>query len=64
MKRKIDPFKMIDRDITAIYNRVGNNVQIDIMDISKIFAAGRSAHAEGSNVELAIVTTLNRIRKN
>jgi O-acetylhomoserine/O-acetylserine sulfhydrylase-like pyridoxal-dependent enzyme len=47
--------KQIDDQITAIYCRRFQNVEINIMDIGKVYAAGRQAVAEGRDIETAIV---------
>lgn len=54
----------LDREIEAIYCRHGEGVQVNILDISKIFAAGRTAHESGSDVETAIVAAIGVYRKN
>jgi hypothetical protein len=72
MAKAISP-KKLDAMISEIYKRNCSGIQIDIMDISKIFAAGRQAfdasasrpfELRASEVEAAVVATVQAIRKN
>lgn len=54
----------IDREIERIYYRVGRGVQINVMDIGKVFDAGRTAALSGGDVEQAIVAAVNALRQN
>jgi hypothetical protein len=59
--------KAADRRIELIYYRACSGIQINVMDISKVFAVGHKAIAEGADdaaLEVAIVTFVNTIRKN
>lgn len=59
--------KLADRRIELAYRRWCSGVQIDVMDIGKVFAVGHKAIAEGAdNDELAraIVAFVETIRKN
>ena len=56
--------KQLDKEIDAIYRRNCSGITIDIMDISKVFAAGRQAAAEGRNIEEAVIAIVQAIRKN
>lgn len=56
--------KAIDSEIERIYYRHGQGVQIDIMDIGKIFAAGHAALAASQPMEPAIVEAIARYRRN
>lgn len=59
--------KIADSRINRVYCRSCSGVQIDIMDISKVFHVGRMAIAGGADdQELAvkIVDFVNTIRKN
>lgn len=59
--------KAIDRRVEAAYYATCSGVQIDVMDISKVFAAGRQAIANGADDEAlrsAIVAFVQTIRKN
>lgn len=56
--------KKLDKEIEAIYYRYGSGVQINIMDIGKIFRAGRDAHARGEPMEPAIVAAIQALRVN
>jgi hypothetical protein len=53
--------------VEEAYYRSCSGVQIDIMDISKVFAVGEKAVAEGADdtaLEAAIVDFVQTIRKN
>jgi hypothetical protein len=54
----------LDKEIERIYYQHGQNVQIGIMDIVKIFAAGRAAHTAGQPMEPAIVDAIAKYRVN
>lgn len=54
----------IDAEIERIYYANFRGVEIDIMDISKVFAAGRKAAAEGRNIEDAVKVAVQQLRKN
>jgi hypothetical protein len=56
-----------DKRINALYCKLCSGVQIDIMDIGKVFKAGYAAIANGADdAELgaAIVAFVQTIRKN
>ncbi len=53
--------------IANAYGKVGHGVQIDIMDIGKVFAEGEKALAadpSGATLEQALEGILKKIRKN
>jgi hypothetical protein len=55
----------VDREIERIYYRVAGGVQIDVMDIGKVFEAGHAAAAGGeAAIEAAIVAIVAQLRKN
>jgi predicted DNA-binding ArsR family transcriptional regulator len=56
--------KALDKEIEKIYYKVGDRVQINIMDIGKIFAAGRAAYEAGTDMEAAIKAAVEKYRKN
>lgn len=56
--------RALDKQIEAIYYRRCGGVQINIMDIGKVFAAGREAHAAGADIEAAIVARVGELRQN
>lgn len=59
--------KIADRRIDEAYRRGCSGVQIDIMDIGKVFKAGYAAidtGADDSELEKAIVAFVETIRKN
>ena len=56
--------KKLDREIEQVYSVNCSGVQIDILDISKVFAVARKARAEGKDIKTAIVEFVQTIRKN
>lgn len=54
----------IDRQIELTYYRVAQGVQISILDIGKIYAAGRAAIEAGADLEAAIVAAVAQLRRN
>ncbi len=56
--------KKLDKEIEQVYYANCSGIQIDIMDISKVFAEGRKARAEGRDMKEAIVAFVETIRKN
>lgn len=59
---KVD--KQIDARIAAIYTRNCSGIQINILDISKIYRVGREAILSGQDPEPAIVAFVQTIRQN
>jgi hypothetical protein len=51
-KRQINA---IDRQIDTVVRARCSGIPINIMDIGKVFAAGRAAAAAGADVETAVV---------
>lgn len=62
--KRTNPYKQIDKQIEQIYYRRCSGVQINIMDIGKVFAAGRAAYAAGTDMETAIVEAALRLAQN
>ncbi len=56
--------KQIDAQIDRIFSTNCSGVQINIMDIGKVFTAGHAAHAAGQDMTAAILATVASIRKN
>lgn len=59
--------KLADKRIEAAYYRTCNGVQIDIMDISRVFKVGHYALSQGADeagLETAIKAFVETIRKN
>lgn len=71
-KRKSKFEKQVDGLVEKFYRQHGQGVQIDVMDIGKIYAAGleaataaqaTEANLEGA-VEQAVIAAIGRLRKN
>lgn len=56
--------KALDREIDKLYRENCTNIQINIMDIPRVFAEARKARAEGRDMKDAIIAFVNSIRKN
>jgi hypothetical protein len=56
--------KEIERLIEVTYYKHGHGVQIDIMDIPKIFKIGEKAIADGKDLEEAIKQAIELLRRN
>jgi len=56
--------KALDAKIEAIYYRRCSGIQISIMDMPKVYAAGRKAAKEDDDIEVAVVAFVETIRKN
>lgn len=56
--------KKLDQEIELLYRQSCANIQISILDIPKIFAEARKARAEGRDMQNAIITFVQQIRKN
>jgi hypothetical protein len=54
----------MDAEIERIYYRLGQGVQISVLDIGRIFAAGRAAIIGNRDVEAAIAEAIATYRKN
>ncbi len=54
----------LNKKIEAIYYEKCHGVQINVMDIGKVFAAGRLAAAEGRDIECAVLAFVATVRKN
>lgn len=61
VKREI---KKIEKRIEQAYYATCRGIQIDIMDIGKVFDAGKKAISEGRDLETAIREFVETIRKN
>jgi hypothetical protein len=57
-------FNKAKKLINKTYTENCCGIQIDIMDISKVFAAGHAALKEGRDLKTAIVAFVETIRKN
>ena len=64
MARQSKADKLLDAEITRIYTQTCNGIQINIMDIPKVFAEAKKARAEGRDMKDAIVSFVQKIRKN
>jgi nucleoid DNA-binding protein len=56
--------KLLEKEIEKIYYANCSGIQISIMDIGKVFAAGKKAKLEGKDIKEAIVSFVETIRQN
>ena len=54
--------KSLDKQIEAIFYAYAAGVQVSILDISKIFEAGRKAAREDDNVEVAVRRAIDQFK--
>lgn len=52
--------KKIENKINEIFRRIGDRIQFDIMDLSKILNAGRQAALKGTCIETAMQEAVNK----
>lgn len=64
MTKKSKADKLLDNQIEQIFYKHCSGIQINIMDVSKVFAEGKKAAAEGRDLTQAIVSFVDTIRKN
>mgnify|MGYP001568996983 CR=1 FL=1 len=64
MPRQTKQDKLIDAQINTIYCRRCSGIQINMLDISRVFAVGRKALLAGEDAEAAIVAFVETIRQN
>lgn len=56
--------KRIERETDAAFNKHGSGVQFDMMDLSKITQAGKTAARTGASIEEAVKAAIQVYRKN
>jgi hypothetical protein len=56
--------RQVENRIAEVYRRTCSGVQVNIMDVSKIYAAGRAALAAGQDLDTAIPAFVQTIRQN
>jgi hypothetical protein len=53
-----------DKEIEKIYYKLGHGVQIDIMDIGKVFKMGQAAYEKDGDIESGLAAAIKHFRKN
>lgn len=56
--------KALDKEIERVYYKHGNGVQINIMDIGKIFREVRAAYEKGEDYEASVQACIKKFRQN
>ena len=56
--------KALDTRIETAFYAHCSGVQLNILDIPKVFAAGRAADAAGLDVDAAVITAVDLLRVN
>lgn len=64
MAKQTKTEKALDKEINDLYVKNCANIQINIMDIPRVFAEARKARSEGRDMKEAIVSFVQSIRKN
>ena len=64
MARQSKQDKLIDAEINKIYCQTFSGVQVDIMELPKIFQIGKKAYLAGEDIKQAMIEYVNSIRKN
>lgn len=62
--RQTKAAKQLDQQIERFYYKHGQNVQISILDIPKVYARGRAAAAAGADIEQAVIAAIAKYRAN
>jgi hypothetical protein len=63
-KRMTKAEKATEAAIEAAYYKFGYGIQINIMNLSKISAAGRAAAMTGASIEEAVANAITAYREN
>jgi len=56
--------KALDKEIEKSYYKLGHGVQIDIMDISKVFKMGQASYEKDGDIEAGLAAAIKQFRKN
>ena len=56
--------RKVDNEIERVYYLHGSGVQVSVLDIPKIFTAGREAAAAGVSIEAAVKDAIAKYRTN
>ncbi len=56
--------KQIDKLVERAYYATCSGIQIDILNIGKVFEAGRKAYAEGRDLNVAVREFVETIKEN
>ncbi len=64
MPKQTKAEKALDKEINDLYIQNCSGIQINIMDIPRVFAEARKARSEGRDMKEAIVSFVQSIRKN
>lgn len=63
-KRQTKAERALDAEINRLYCENCSGIQVSILDIPSIFDEARKAKAEGRDMKEAIVSFVQKIRKN
>lgn len=64
MAKQTKEEKRIDKEVEAAYAKHGQGVQIPMMEIGSIYAAGRNAVKNNESIEEAVKAQIEKIRVN
>ncbi len=56
--------KALDKEIERVYYKLGHGVQINIMDIGKVFKMGQAGYEKDGDIEAALTAAIKQFRQN
>ena len=64
MARMSKAEKALQQEFTKTYNRLGDGVQVNVMDLGKIHNEALEAVKNGETMETAVAAVIKKYRKN
>ena len=64
MARMSKAEKALEQEFTATYSRLGDGVQVNIMDLSKIHNEAMEAVKNGASMDEAVTAAIKKYRQN
>lgn len=63
MRRK-NPYAAIDKEVERAFYAHCSGIQINVLDIQKVFTAGRTAALAGQDIATAVLAKVAELRQN